>query len=149
MEALRDLDVRAVIDGSFAFRSLAPVERDALEAAATAVRYADGDVILREDEEGLELLLLVSGRVRVSMLASKGDVDLAELGPGALFGEVSVLMENRRTSTVVAAGEVEVISFVADAVREIANANPSFKELLLRLVEGRALHTISVVPPER
>jgi CRP-like cAMP-binding protein len=149
MEALRSCDIRAVIDGSFAFRGLAPAERDALETAATAVRYADGEVLLREDEEGLELLLVVAGRVRVSMLAADGDVDLADLGPGAIVGEVSVLMENRRTSTVTAAGVVDAISFVADAVREIANANPAFKDVLLKLVEGRALHTISVIPPER
>ena len=149
MEALRDRDLRAAIDGTFAFRSLRPAERDALAAAATPVRYADGEVILREDEEGLELLLVVTGRVRITMLTSSGDVDLAELGPGALIGEVSVLMENRRTSTVTAAGEVEAISFVADAVREIAGANAPFKEVLLKLVEGRALHTISVIPPER
>jgi CRP-like cAMP-binding protein len=149
MEALRSCDVRAAIDGSFVFRGLAPAERDALEAAATAVRYTDGEVVLREDEEGLELLLVMSGRVRVSMLAASGDVHLAELGPGAIVGEVSVLMENRRTSTVTAAGEVDAISFVADAVREVAIANPAFKDVLLKLVEGRALHTISVVPPER
>jgi len=149
MEALRSCDIRAAVDRSFAFKGLASVERDALEAAATAVRYADGEVILREDEEGLELLLVVAGRVRVSILAASGDVELAELGPGAIVGEVSVLMENRRTSTVTAAGEVDAISFVADAVREIANANPAFREVLLKLVEGRALHTISVVPQER
>ena len=149
MEALRSCDIRAAIDRCFAFKGLAPAERDALEAAATAVRYADGEVILREDEEGLDLLLVAAGRVRVSMLAASGDVELAELGPGAIVGEVSVLMENRRTSTVTAAGEVDAISFVADAVREVASANPMFREVLLKLVEGRALHTISVVPQER
>jgi CRP-like cAMP-binding protein len=149
MEAPPSRDIRAAIDGGFAFRSLSPQERDTLEAAAAEVLYADGDVILREDEEGLELLLVVAGRVRVSQLAANGDVDLAELGPGAIIGEVSVLMENRRTSTVTAVGEVAAISFVADAVRDLAAANPAFKEVLLRLVEGRALHTISVVPPSR
>jgi CRP-like cAMP-binding protein len=149
MEAHRSRDIRAVLDGGFVFKGLGEAERDALAAAATAVRYADGEVILREDEEGLELLLVLAGRVRVSMLAASGDVDLAELGPGAIVGEVSVLMENRRTSTVTAVGEVEAISFVADAVREVAVANPTFKELLLKLVESRALHAISVVPPQR
>jgi CRP-like cAMP-binding protein len=149
MEALRNRDVRAAVDGSFAFKGLGEAERDILAAAATAVRYADGEVILREDEEGLELLLVVAGRVRISMLAANGDVELAELGPGAIVGEVSVLMENRRTSTVTAAGEVEAISFVADAVRDVAAASPAFKELLLRLVESRAMHAISVVPPQR
>jgi CRP-like cAMP-binding protein len=146
MEALPGVDPRAAIDGSYAFRSLAPPERDALSAAASALRYGDGEVIVREDEEGLELYLITAGRVRVSVLGADGDVELAELGPGAIVGEVSVLMENPRTSTVTAAGEVEVIAFGADAVRALAAANPAFREVLLRLVEGRALHTISLHP---
>jgi CRP-like cAMP-binding protein len=149
MEPRRSCDVRAVVDGSYAFRTLSATERDALAAGATSVRYADGEVILREDEEGLELLLVEAGRVRVSQLAADGDVALAELGPGAIVGEVSVLMENRRTSTVTAVGAVDAISFVADAVREVAGGNPAFREVLLKLVEGRALHTISVIPPSR
>jgi CRP-like cAMP-binding protein len=149
MEALHSRDVRAAIDDAFAFKGLAPAERDALAAAATAVRFADGEVILREDEQGMEMLLVVEGRVRVSMLGADGDVELAELGPGAIIGEVSVLMENRRTSTVTASSEVDAISFVAEAVRELAAANPAFKEVLLKLVEGRALHTISVIPRGR
>jgi CRP-like cAMP-binding protein len=149
METSNGRDLAAAVAGGYAFRSLAPAERDALVAAATAVRFADGEVILREDEEGLELLLVTAGRVRISVLGADGDLDLAELGAGAIVGEVSVLMENRRTSTVTAVGEVEAISFVADVVREIAAKNKAFKEILLKLVEGRALHTISVVPPAR
>jgi CRP-like cAMP-binding protein len=147
MEPSRDLDVRAVVDGSFAFKALTADERASLAAAATSVRYAADDVIIREDEEGLELLLIVDGRVRVSTLGANGDLELAELGPGAIVGEVAVLTKRKRTSTVAAADAVTAISFPADAVRAIAEANPAFKKLMQRLVEGRALHTISVIPP--
>lgn len=149
METSNGIDVAAAVAAGYAFKPLTAAERAALIAAATAARYADGEVIFREDEEGLELLLITAGRVRVSMLAADGDVELAELGAGAIVGEVSVLMENRRTSTVTAVGEVEAISFVADAVREVAARNQAFKDLLRKLVEGRALHTISIAPPAR
>ena len=147
MKARSDLDVRALVDGSYAFKALSPAERAALATAARAVSYADGEIIIREDDEGLELLLVADGRVRVSTIAADGDLGLAELGAGAIVGEVAVLTGTRRTSTVTAAGEVAAISFPADAVRAAAEANPGFRKILQRLVEGRALHTISVIPP--
>jgi CRP-like cAMP-binding protein len=149
MEPLHDRDIRAVIDGGEIFRTLGADERDALEAAASAVRYADGEAMIREDEEGLELLLIVSGRARVSMLAADGDLELAELGPGALVGEVAVLMGQRRTSTVTAVGEVAAVSFAAHAVREVAASSPAFEAALRKLVEDRAFHTISMIPSSR
>ncbi|MBW2459889.1 MAG: hypothetical protein JRI68_35695, partial [Deltaproteobacteria bacterium] len=41
---------------------------------------------------------------------------------------------------------VRAISFPNEAVREIAESYPKFKKLLERMIEGRARHTITLIP---
>ncbi len=61
-------------------------------------KVAEGDVLVRQGEEGDELFLLLDGVLAV-------DVDgeeLAELGPGAVVGERALLEGGQRTSTLTA-----------------------------------------------
>lgn len=59
------------------------------------------ETIVREDDEGSSLYILISGAVNVCK-GSTLEV-LAELGPGDIFGEVSFLTQIKRISSCVAA----------------------------------------------
>ena len=59
--------------------------------AATQRTFQNGEVLMREDEEGLEMMILQAGKVEVTQLGNVGDVTLAELKPPAVIGEVSVI----------------------------------------------------------
>ena len=52
-----------------------------------------------------------SGEVAISRRSPEGEeVKLAKLGSGQFFGEVGILAETRRTATVRAVGDVELIA---------------------------------------
>jgi len=102
-----------------------------LAAAAVLEDYADGAAVLRQGEPGHRLCWLANGRVRVRVEDEAGLVyDVASLGPGALFGETSLLEAVPRTATVLADGPVQVVALSRDA--------------FARLLEGQAASAAEV-----
>lgn len=81
--ALDDADIRATLD------------------LAHAERHPAKHVIFREGEEGDRLLLLLEGRVKVSLTSPEGkEAILSILEPGQLIGEMSLLDGGPRSATV-------------------------------------------------
>ena len=66
------------------------------------VVFADGAPVLAEGERHREVLVLVSGAVRVS--AKGADIRVID-EPGAIFGEMATLLDAPATATVTAVGE--------------------------------------------
>ena len=75
-----------------------------------------------------------------------GEVKLAVLGSGAVVGEVAAITGAKRTSTVKALTEVEAIAIPGAVVKQLADERPELKQTLEKLIEGRARHTISMIP---
>src|SRR3954454_12478991 len=61
-----------------------------------------GDVICRRGESGDEMYVVESGRFVVEWVAGGRAVRFAELGPGAVFGEIAVVTRRPRSATVAA-----------------------------------------------
>jgi hypothetical protein len=75
-----------------------------------------GDVIVRQGDPGGTLFLLLDGVLAV-------DVDgraIAELGPGAVFGERALFEGGRRTSTLTAVTPVRIAEAAADTIDSAA-----------------------------
>jgi CRP-like cAMP-binding protein len=71
-----------------------------------------GETVVRQGEPGDSLFLLLDGILTV-------DVDgkaIAELGPGAVFGERALFEGGRRTSTLTAITPVRIAEAAADTI---------------------------------
>ncbi len=123
--------------------------KEALEdlLASTSLRsYQEGDIIVTEGEEGHSLFLLVSGEVKVFTRGERGEhLQLAELGEGDFFGEVSLLTGKPRTATITAKSVVNAIELTKDAVDSIATEHPGVRAVLEDFYESRAQATVEVV----
>jgi CRP/FNR family cyclic AMP-dependent transcriptional regulator len=74
------------------FQSLAPAELDAVLARAMVRRIGRGEVIRRRGDPGTGMVVIVSGRVRISLISEDGhEVTLTMLGPGEVLGEMTLL----------------------------------------------------------
>jgi CRP/FNR family transcriptional regulator, cyclic AMP receptor protein len=75
-----------------------------LVAAGTGRRFHAGEVLLRQGDPPTHVLLVVSGRVKVSLALPADEILLAVRGPGELLGEIAVLGGDGdgRSATVVA-----------------------------------------------
>jgi CRP-like cAMP-binding protein len=89
---------------------LPAVELLELCAGLPEIEMSAGDVVIREGGEGGSLWVLVSGALRVL----KGDVGVNTIAqPGAVIGEMSLLLGRQHTATVVAT-EPTRLRFAAD-----------------------------------
>lgn len=74
------------------FQSLADPDLDAIAARAIPRRVERGAVILRRGDPNGGMIVVMSGRVRVSVVSEDGkEVTLSVLGNGQVLGEMSLL----------------------------------------------------------
>jgi len=117
----------ALVRGLDIFAALDEAEVERLAAARDRV-YADREVIVRQGEPGRSMFVLVDGAVRVTV--EPGQHEVARLGPGACFGEMSLLTGDARSATVAAAGDCRVIEITDEMLRALAEAKPSIVDRL-------------------
>jgi len=72
----------------------------------TRKTFADGAVIFREGETSESAFEIVSGNVEIAKSGDGGDMRLALLRPGEIFGEMGILDQGKRSATAKAVGPV-------------------------------------------
>ena len=78
------------------FRDLDNRELQRVARLAEEVDLPSGKVLMRQGERGAEMFVLVTGAARVDLDGR----ELKTLGPGSVLGEMALLSEGPRTSTV-------------------------------------------------
>lgn len=89
-------------------------------------RLRKGEVLFREGDPGEEMFFIRTGAILVSKKVS-GRVEqiLSRLEPGAIFGEMSVFGdEPKRTATIQADVETQLLALDRVSVNEFIDANP-------------------------
>jgi len=102
--------------------------------------YARGTVIVREGEIEDTAYMIVSGRCRVFRAAGDQEKTLRELGPGDIFGELSLLLESPRTASVVVEEECTVL-VIDRSTLESSGAMEGWTAELLRALAKRFRQT--------
>jgi len=115
-------------------------ERDLARIASLGTRklFSKGSVILMEDEIGSALFIIIDGKVKVSRLDETGkEVILSILGPGEVFGEMSLLDGMKRSATVSALTDTEVLIIYRDDFLNLLNKHPQIAISLLKELTQR------------
>ena len=84
------------------FRSMGHAALSGLLDESIQTIYESEANIIRQGERDDTVYMVLSGRVRVVYSDSQGEVAVAELGPGEVFGELAVLERQPRSANVVA-----------------------------------------------
>ena len=87
------------------FSACSQEELRKLSRRTTDIPIAEGHVLVKEGDRGLEFFVIVSGRAKVSRRGRK----VGELGPGDFFGELALLIDTERNATVAALTPMEAI----------------------------------------
>jgi CRP-like cAMP-binding protein len=87
------------------FSDLGPAELAALERLAEPREYGEGAVILAQADRGDALYVLVRGKVKVVLYGESGREIILSIfkSPGDFFGEMSLLDDEPRSASVIAA----------------------------------------------
>jgi CRP-like cAMP-binding protein len=95
-----------------------------------------GEHIIRQGESGDEVFILVSGRARVYQEIDGEVHERGELGPGAVFGEMAILISSPRTASVVAIEDCVLRTVTGEILeRELHGLKPWMAALITTLAE--------------
>ena len=113
--------------------------RKVLAERARFLEYGPGQAVVRQGDPGHTLFLVANGEVsvRVRPDASTSEKEVARLGRGALFGEMSVLTGDPRTATVVALGDAALLSVDREAFELILSREPELAQRLAEVITQR------------
>lgn len=119
-----------------------PLEQDEIDRLADALHpapFTRGEVLTRQGAEAHWLYLVIAGDVAVRVAKDGIDTEVARLGPGSFFGEMSLMTGEPRSATVVALTDVECYRLEAASFRDLLARRPPLAEPIARaLAERRA-----------
>lgn len=113
---------------NYIFRGLSREVVAGLAAMALERRYQGGDVLVRQFESSTDLFIIMEGTARIKDY--RGDT-VAEFGPGSVVGEMSLIDEDTRSATVVAAGPVSVAVIPASVLKGMMESDPEIKGTIM------------------
>jgi CRP/FNR family transcriptional regulator len=114
----------------------------ALAGAARTLRYRRGDLVFAEGDSGDALYVVVEGKVKIFRTSPDGRENmLAVLGPGEMFGELSLFDPGPRTATVAAVTDSTLASLAHDALRPWLAGRPELGVQLLQALAQRLRRT--------
>ena len=112
-----------------------PVLED-LASRLTEERFRSADRVVVEGDTDDRLYMIVEGRAEASTIGPSGIVPLATLGPGELFGELSLLEAGgRRQATVTAVEPLLLLSLRATDFRLALDAHPEGRSAFEKLAD--------------
>jgi CRP-like cAMP-binding protein len=115
------------------FRGLDAEGIAAVSAASIEVDFPAGRTIARQGEIGTGLFIVATGSVRVV----RDGEDIARLGPGEFFGELSVLDGGPRNASVVADAETTCLALATWDAERVMREQPGVALAVLHVVVAR------------
>ena len=115
------------------FSGLDANERDIIAGLLSLESYGNGLTIVREGEVGYVFYVVKTGRVEVS---HEGTL-LRVLEPGDFFGEIAILGDGKRSTTVTARGDVEVWAMFGTSLGQLERDHPEIASTIQGAVRER------------
>ena len=124
---------------------LSPLSEEARQTIAAATRvhfYSKGETILRHGAAGDSMFVVHAGTaaVRLPDDSDQGWHEVAQLGPGTVFGEMALLTGETRTADVVALSDVTALEIGKDSLQPVLSDHPDLVEAITAKVLHRKGH---------
>jgi CRP-like cAMP-binding protein len=123
----RDAKVR-LLSGVPLFSACSRGELNRIASLVDQVEVPAGKSLAREGDPGWEFFVICEGKAK----ATKRGRKIASLGPGAFFGEMSLLDEGPRSATVTAESDMQLLVLSSRSFSALVAENPSVSRKLLR-----------------
>ena len=115
MEGLRQVDF---------LRSLRDEELRLLVPGVIVQKFGASESIVREGDEGDSLFIIRDGTVEVVAAKNGKQVHITDLSPPAFFGEMALMTGEKRTATIRARTDVELLELNRDAFGQLFKNHP-------------------------
>jgi CRP/FNR family transcriptional regulator, cyclic AMP receptor protein len=113
-------DLTALLARVPAFQELGPRELEAVAAVAVPRSFAEGEAVFREGDASDTCYVVRDGRARATREHGDGrQLTLATFGPGDIFGELAMFDDERRSATIEATEDLEVLAILGGDMRRL------------------------------
>ncbi len=124
------------------FAALDAEAGQALLDEMTSLRLERGDVLFHEGDPGDRLFVIGEGKVKLGASSADGRENLvAILGPGEMFGELSLFDPGPRTMTATAVAETQLMGLGNDSLTSLLSGRPEVAKSLLAALAERLRRT--------
>ncbi|MCC6147559.1 MAG: Crp/Fnr family transcriptional regulator [Anaerolineaceae bacterium] len=128
------------------FSDLSPATQASFTAAAVQRRYKTGQVVCVEGEPPTGLFILEEGWVKAARASPHGrEQALLFLGPGEIFGDLSVFTGLPYPGTVTALEPVLIWMLERETMLNLVQRHPDLALAVIRRLSERVLHFVSLV----
>jgi len=120
------------------FSGLEEQELERLSRVAVRRRAGRGDQVVRSGESADALLILLTGRAKVTNFDEEGrEIILAWLGPGEFFGEMGLIDGSARSASVVAVENCELLAIGKQEFQRCMQENFQVAQKLMQILVRR------------
>lgn len=119
------------------FSGLADDALERLVAMSTEIKLNPGEYLMREDDVGDSMYVIVEGTLQVRKKAGDTEVVLAERVAGEVLGEMSVLDQAPRVASVIALTPVLALQIDQETFMALIDWSPSAARVILRTFAQR------------
>jgi putative methionine-R-sulfoxide reductase with GAF domain len=95
--------------------------------------YSEGEVIFKEGDEGDRMYVVQSGKVKITKKTASGEIAIAALEKGEIFGEMALFDRLPRSATAKAIGETRILSIDKEKLFRTIDRDPT---LIFRTIES-------------
>ena len=119
------------------FRGLDDESAVSLRGSMSPVKISKGGTLFKEGDEGDRLYVVLEGKLKLGTASGDGRENLLSiLGPGEMFGELSLFDPQPRTATATAVTDARLLALSHNQVIGLVTAHPRVAlELLARLAQ--------------
>jgi CRP/FNR family transcriptional regulator, cyclic AMP receptor protein len=105
--------------------------------ASMNLAWPAGSFVFQKGTAGEALYIVLSGQVRIYDVVDGFEIEIARIGPGDFFGEMSLLLETTHTKNVQAVEDSELLVLMKDSFRRLFDAKPDLAALVHKRLEER------------
>ncbi len=118
----------------------------ALQAGVTIVELARGERLFEEGASGNQLYVVLDGKIKLTRAAADGRENLLSVvGPGEMFGELSLFDPRPRTASAIAVTDSRLGALAHDDLRNWLTGRPDVALHLLQALAQRLRRTNDVM----
>lgn len=109
------------------------------------LEFKAGEIIVKDGSPSTEMFVIRTGKVRVFKNINGEKVELSVLGKNEMVGEMSLLLDDRRTALLEAATDTVILSLDKSSVMEEIKKDPKFAMVMMKKMAGRIQELHSVI----
>lgn len=136
----------ALLRGSALLDTLPEGELRELAARVHRSQHENGDLIFRKGDEGTGMMVVVSGRVKITSVGASGsEVILNVIEAGQVFGEMALVDGDPRSADAVAAKRTEIVTLLRRDFLPLLQKHPEASLGMMGVLSQRIRQTTQFV----